>query len=163
MTTKLLKLVAEQDQAEMAARHNGERRAYETRWVIERMKANLPPEHVTLARKLRDIAARAAGIRLASVERVDQGNASEAGLLSRLDAGRILVGYEGAVRSRLDQGGVLCLRSIVEEHTMAETLKACGYRARSWQSVRQLVQLTMMAAADYADECTAQRERWRAL
>lgn len=163
MSTKLLRLVSEQDQAELAARHNKERRAYETRWVIERMKTNLPPEHVVLARKLRDIAAKAAGIRLASAERVDQGNASEAGLLSRLDAGRAMAGYEGAVRARLDAGGVTCLRCIVEENTMAETLAACGYRAKSWQSIRQLVQLTMMAAQDYADECAAQRAAWRAL
>lgn len=163
-TTKLLRLVHVQDQEELAARHNKTgRRAYETRWVIERMAAYMPPEHVSLARTLRDLGAAARGIRLAPAERVDAGNGAEYALLSRLDAGRALAGYRQAVEARMKRPGRICLDCIVEEFTMAQTLKACGYATRSWQSVRQLVQLTMMAAQDYADECTAQQQMWRAL
>lgn len=162
MTTKLLQLVSEQDQAKLAAKHNqSNRRAYETFWVIERMRRYLPAEDVRLARYLRDLGARSRGVRLAPSERVDNSNGVEAALLSRLDATQLLGGYERAVERRL--GSAVCLRCIVGEYTMAQTLTACGYAAKSWQSVRQLVQLTMMAAQDYADECRAQRERWRAL
>lgn len=164
MTTALLKLIHTQDQEEMAARHNqSNRRAYETRWVIERMKNHMPPEHVSLARQLRDLGARSRGIRLSTHERVDCGNGTEAALLSRLDAATLLEGYARSVEGRLMRAGRICLDCIVGEYTMAETLQTCGYAAKSWQSVRRLVQLTMLAASDYSDECAAQRAAWRAM
>jgi len=164
MTTALLRLIHCQDQEEIAARHNqSRRRAYETRWVIERMANHMPPEHVSLARQLRDLGARARGIKLASRERIDCGNGAEYALLSRLDASQALEGYGRAVEGRLMRAGRICLDCIVSEATMAETLQTCGYAAKSWQSVRRLVQLTMMAAQDYADECMAQRTAWRAM
>lgn len=165
MTTKLLRQVAEQDQAELAARHNGtdrEQRTYETRWVIEKMRPYIEPEHYTTAFVIRDLAARSKGLRLITSERVDAGNAAEMAALSRLDAGRKLAGYYGAVTSRV-AGGRRCLDCIAEEYTLAQTITACGYAAGSHRSVRQLVQLTMLAAQDYADACEAELKRWRAM
>lgn len=165
MTTKLLRQVAEQDQAELAARHNGtdrERRTYETRWVIEKMRPYIEPEHYTTAFVIRDLAARSKGLRVITAERVDMGNAAEMAALSRLDAGRKLAGYYGAVQTRV-AGGRRCLDCIAEEFTLAQTITACGYAAGSHRSVRQLVQLTMMAAQDYADECAEALKRWRAM
>lgn len=161
MTTKLLRQVAEQDQAELAARHNQERRFYRSHWIIDRMRDYLAPEHITTAYDVRDLAARSRGIKLAPRERIDAGNGAEIALLSRLDAGRKLAGYHGAVTARL--GASKCLYAIEEEYTLAETVRICGYAAGSHRSIRQLVQLTMMAAQDYADECWAQRQAWRAM
>lgn len=141
----------------------GPRRQYETRWVIEKMRPYLPPEHVTLAYLIRDLCARSRGLRIITSERVDNGNGAEAALLSRLDAGRKLAGYDGAVRARLDAAGGRCLTCVAEEYTLAQTISACGYAAGSHRSVRQLVQLTMLAAQDYQDECQRQIEQWRAL
>lgn len=165
MTTKLLRQVAEQDQAELAARHNGTnkpKREYETRWVIEKMRPYIAPEHYTLAFTIRDLSARSKGLRLMTAERVDIGNTAEIAALSRLDAGRQLAGYRGAVLARVAGGG-RCLDCIAEEYTLAQTITACGYAAGSHRSVRQLVQLTMMAAQDYADECAAELKRWRSM
>lgn len=166
MTTKLLRQVAEQDQAELAARHNGadrERRTYETRWVIEKMRPYIEPHHYTLAFTIRDLAARSKGLRVSIGERVDAGNGAEMAALSRLDAGRKLAGYHGAVEGRVGCGGSRCLYCIEEEYTLAQTIAACGYAAGSHRSVRQLIQITMMGAQDYADECERQERAWRAL
>lgn len=141
----------------------GPKREYETVWVIEKMRKYLPPEHVFLARDIRDINARSRGLRVQTAERVDNGNGSEIAMLSRLDAARALAGYHNAVMARLESGGTLCLFAIQEEFTLAQTIRHCGYAAGSDRSVRQLIQLTMMAAQDYADECAAERARWRAL
>ena len=165
MTTQLLRKIAEQDQAELAARHNGtdrERRTYETRWVIEKMRQYIEPEHYTTAFVIRDLAARSKGLRVSVAERVDVGNAAEAAVLSRLDAGRKLAGYHSAVHARV-AGGSRCLDCIAEEYTLQQTITACGYANGSHRSVRQLVQLTMMAAQDYADACEAELKRWRAM
>ncbi len=165
MTTKTLRQIAEQDQAELAERHNGTaRREYQTDWVIYRMRKYLPPEHIALANRLAGIAAQAEGLAPQDYERVDgAGNGAETGMLSRLDAGRALTGFKGAVHARLGQGGAICVQAIYEERTLAQTIRLCGYAAGSDRSVRQLVQLTMMAAQDYDDECRRQREAWRTL
>ena len=166
MTTALLKRIAEQDQDELAARHNGTdrpKREYETRWVIEKMRPYLEPEQYTTAFEIRDLAARAKGLRIITSERVDMGNAAEIAALSRLDAGRKLAGYHGAVEARVGAGGRRCLRCIEEEYTLQQTITACGYANGSHRSVRNLVQVTMMAAQDYADVCEAEAKRWRAM
>lgn len=137
------------------------RRQYETRWVIEKMRPYIEPEHYTTAFVIRDLAARSKGLRVSVSERVDMGNAAEIAALSRLDAGRTLAGYHGAVQRVA--GGSKCLFCIEEEFTLAQTITACGYAAGSHRSVRQLVQLTMMAAQDYADACEAELKRWRAM
>lgn len=165
MTTALLRKIAEQDQAELAARHNEAtkpKRQYETRWVIEAMRSYIEPEHYTLSFDIRDLAARMKGLRVSVSERVDAGNAAEIAALSRLDAGRKLAGYHGAVAARVARGSQ-CLDCIAEEFTLPQTIAALGYRIGSHRSVRNLVQLTMMAAQDYADVCAAEAKRWRAM
>lgn len=139
-------------------------RERETRWVIESMRKYLPPEHIHIARDIRDLGARAKGLRVNASERVDGlGNGAEIALLSQLDARQRLSGYEGAARARLERGGAQCVHAIAEEYTLAQTIRLCGYAAGSHRSVRQLIQLTMMAAQDYADECAAQLKAWRGL
>jgi hypothetical protein len=144
------------------AERGAPRRQYETRWVIEKMRPYIEPQHYTLAFVIRDLNARRQGLRLMTGERVDIGNTAEIAALSRLEAGRKLAGYRGAVTARVAGGG-RCFDCIADEYTLAQTITACGYAAGSHRSVRQLVQLTMMAAQDYADACAAELGRWRAL
>lgn len=161
--TAATRQIERQEQAEIAAKHNqSNRRQYETRWVIEAMRPYIAPEHYTLAFTIRDLAARSKGLRVAITERVDMGNAAEIAALSRLDAGRKLAGYRGAVAARVARGSP-CLDCIAEEYTLPQTVASLGYRTGSHRSVRQLIQLTMMAAQDYADACAAELARWRAL
>lgn len=157
-------LLEKDRQAQWAERaeQGSPRRQYETRWVIEKMRPYIEPEHYTLAHTIRDLNARMKGLRLMVGERVDIGNTAEIAALSRLDAGRKLAGYRGAVLARVAGGG-RCLDCIAEEYTLAQTITACGYAAGSHRSVRQLVQLTMMAAQDYADACADELKRWRAM
>lgn len=163
MTTKLLRQIHAQDQEEVAARHNGPgTRQYETRWVIEKMRPYIEPHHYTLAFEIRDLAHRSKGLRVSVHERVDAGNAAEIAALSRLDAGRRLAGFHGAVTARVGSGGSKCLHCVEEEYTLQQTMKFCGYATGSHRSVRQLVQITMMAAQDYQDACEAELQRWRA-
>lgn len=144
------------------AEQGGARKQYETRWVIEKMRPYIEPEHYTLAHTIRDLVARSRGLRVGVVERVDMGNAAEIAALSRLDAGRKVAGYRGAVLARVAGGGK-CFDCIADEYTLAQTIRACGYAAGSHRSVRQLVQLTMMAAQDYEDIRHAELKRWRAM
>lgn len=136
-------------------------REYETRWVIEKMAKYLPPEHVALARDLRALAAKAEGRRPGEYERVDGvGNGAEIALEHKLDAMTRLNGYVHAAASVLGEGGRLCMDCIAQELTLAQTLRRCGYAAGSDRSVRQLIQLTMMAAHDYHEMSEEDRERW---
>lgn len=137
-------------------------RERETRWVIEAMRKYLPPEHVRLAYRIRDLGARSRGLKINQRERVDgRGNGAELALIGQLDARRTLAGFEAAARARLDRGGARCVEAIAEECTLAQTIRLCGYATGSHRSVRQLIQLTMLAAQDYADECAAQLDAWR--
>lgn len=157
-------LLEKDRQAQWAERaeQGGSRKQYETRWVIEKMRPYIEPEHYTLAHSIRDLVARSRGLRVGVTERVDMGNAAEIAALSRLDAGRKVAGYRGAVLARVAGGGK-CFDCIADEYTLAQTITACGYAAGSHRSVRQLVQLTMLAAQDYADVCKAEAQRWSRL
>lgn len=157
-------LLEKDRQAQWAERaeQGGSRKQYETRWVIEKMRPYIEPEHYTLAHSIRDLVARSRGLRVGVTERVDMGNAAEIAALSRLDAGRKVAGYRGAVLARVAGGGK-CFDCIADEYTLAQTITACGYAAGSHRSVRQLVQLTMLAAQDYQDVCVAEAKRWSRL
>lgn len=163
MSTKLLTLVREQDQAELAARHNAhvrELRQPGRRWVIETMRKRLPPEHVTLAYNLEALQAQSEGRKPADAERVDgAGNGAETSMIARLDAARAIAGYEQAISRTLRRSGVLCFRAILSGATLGETMTLCGYASGSDVSVRRLIQLTMMAAQDYDDACRNEREQ----
>jgi len=162
MTTKLLTLVREQDQAELAARYNAhvhEFRQPGRRWVIETMRKRLPPEHVSLAYDLEALQAQSEGRKPADAERVDGcGNGAETSMIARLDAARKIAGYEAAIGNRLRRGGVLCFRAIVTSATLGETMSMCGYASGSDVSIRRLIQLTMIAAQEYADACRDEQE-----
>lgn len=166
MSTATLRQIERQDQAELAARHNGEnRRVYRSRWVIDTLANRLPTEHVHLARRIHALQAVSEGRKPQDYDRVDgAGNGTETALLSRIDAASKIAGYEGAVfATPLRRGGVLCLRAIAEGDTFSDTIRRCGYAAGSDRSVRELVQLTMFAAQDYEDRCALELEHWRAM
>lgn len=128
-------------------------------WVIDRLRRALPPDHMALANRIMDLHAQAAGIPPADYERVEGGgNNRESAMLARCDAHRTLNGFDAAVRGRLGANGSRCFWAIAWGQSLAETLRACGYARGSHEMVKRLVQLTMLAAQDYDDECRAQRE-----
>lgn len=141
--------------------HGQRRRQYRSRWVIDTLAKYLPPDHISLARYLAADQATAEGLKPQDYERVDNGrNATEGAAISRLDAARKLAGFEGGIFRVLRRGGVLCFRSIVQGDTLQETIRRCGYAAGSDRSVRELVQLTMIAASDYDELCKDDAQRW---
>jgi len=159
MTTKLLVRLEQQDQDELAARHNGERRRH-SGWVIDRLRNSLPPDHRALANRILDLQAAAEGIAPSGHEPIDGGgNSREVSMHYRCDAQRKLNGYDAAVRKRLGANGSRCFWAIAWGHTWADTMTACGYARGSHAMVKKLVQLTMMAAQDYADECALDGQR----
>lgn len=123
-------------------------------WVIDRMRRALPPDHVHLANRLMDLHAQACGIAPNGYETVDGGrNGREGAMLMRCDAHRALNGFDAAVRTRLGANGSRCFWAIAWGQSLAETIRACDYSRGSHGMVRKLVQLTMLAAQDYDDEC----------
>ena len=164
MTTALLRTIHKQDQQALADRYNGTGlKLYDCEWLIMKLRHRLPLEHVTTAHHLLSLQATVEGARHLS-ERVDvTRNAAALATEARIDAARTLAGYEGAVASRLLTRGVRCLRAIYEGCSMHEARRRMGYRSDASHPIAKLVQLTMLAAQDYRDECTAQLERWRAL
>ena len=139
-------------------------RTKSAQWVIDTLRDRLPPEHVHLARDLQAQQAIAEGRKPADAERIDSlSNGTESALIARLDAQSLLTGYESAVRRVLARPGALCLHAIVQGDSLATTIRRCGYAQGSKRSVRELVQRTMLAAADYRDVCEAELSRWRAL
>lgn len=156
MTTKLLHTIREQDQAELAARYNGETRRRRSDWVIDVMRKKLPPDHVALANRLMDLHAQSEGIAPAGYESVDGGgNNREGAMAHRMDALRALHGFEAAVRARLGANGSRAFWAIAWGSSMAETIRATRYARGSHGMVTKLIQLTMMAAQDYDDLCRA--------
>ena len=147
--------------AEAQWQHGQHRRAYRSRWVIDTLANRLPVEHVHLARRLMADQATAEGYKPQDYQRIDgAGNGMEGALAAKLDAARKLSGFESAVRTALRRGGALCFRGIIEGDSLQETIRRCGYQAGSDRSVRELVQLTMLAASDYDEMCREDAERW---
>jgi hypothetical protein len=156
MSTKLLHQIREQDQAELAARYNGENRRRRSDWVIDVMRTKLPPDQIALANRIMDLQAKAEGIAPTGYESVDGiGNNREGAMAHRVDAQRALNGFDAAVRSRLGANGSRAFWAIAWGHSLAETIRATGYERGSHGMVTKLVQLTMMALQDYDDLCRA--------
>ena len=159
MSTKLLRQIQAQDQEELAARYNGETRRRRSEWVIDRLRTQLPPDHIALANRLMDLQATAEGIATMRGETIDGGgNGREIAMHHRCDAQQALNGFDAAIRSRLGSNGSRCLWAIVWGHSLAETITACSYATGSHGMVKRLVQLTMLAAQEYDDANAAQRQ-----
>lgn len=127
-------------------------------WVIDRLRRALPPDHTALANRIMDLHSQAAGIPPTGYERVQGGrNNRESAMLMRCDAHRALNGFDAAVRTRLGANGSRCFWAIAWGQSLAETIRACGYATGSHSMVRRLVQLTMLAAQDYDDDCRSER------
>lgn len=162
MTTKLLQQVREQDQAALAEKHNGtDRKVYRSDWVIVRMRTALPPHHIALANRLMDLNATAQGLSVIGHERIDGRNGPEGALAARIDAQWALTGYEARIGSTLRERGRRCFWSICEGRSTAEALRACGYAPGSDRALREMVQLVLINAQDYDDECRAGRQQGR--
>lgn len=164
MSTALLRQIHKQDQQELADRYNGESlKLYDCEWLIMKLRHRLAPEHVATAHHLLGLQAIVEGARQISERVDDTRNGAALATDARIDAARTLAGYEGAVASRLLTRGVRCLRAIYEGCSMHEARRRMGYRSDASHPIAKLVQLTMLTAQDYRDECTAQLERWRAM
>lgn len=162
-TTALLREISTQDQAELAARYNGEhRRQFKSRWLVDTLTNRLPPEHVQLGRFLLGQQAIAEGRRPRDYDRVDTGaNGMEGALLARLEATRLLTGYERAAFATLRRRGSLCFRAVIEGDSLSEMMTRCGFRRGFDRPACELVQLTMMAAHDYDEVRRKELETWR--
>ena len=123
-------------------------------WVVDTYRTALPPDHRALANRLMDLQATAEGVAPSGREPIDGGgNSREVSMHYRCDAQRALNGFDAAVRARLGANGSRCFWAITWGHTWVETVAACGYSRNSHGMVKKLVQLTLMAAQDYDDEC----------
>lgn len=165
MTTALLRQIHRQDQVELAERHNGTRlKLYDCEWLIMKLRHRLPPEHVATAHHLLSLQATVEGARHMS-ERIDgTRNGAAMAVDARIDAARTLAGYEGALlSSALKARGVRCLRAIYEGCSIHEARRRFGWKSDASHPIAKLVQLTMLTAQEYRDECTKQLERWRAM
>lgn len=153
MTTALLRKIQEQDQDELAQRHNGERvRQYRSSWLIDTLHDRLPPDHRSLARWLLGQQAIAEGRKPQDLNRVDRSsNPAEAQMAGRLDAMRTLTGFERAVYVPLGRQGALCLRAIAWGDSFAEMMRACSFGRGANRKAVELVQVTLMTAQDHDD------------
>lgn len=140
------------------------KRQHKSRWLIDTLTNRLPPEHVSLARFLLGQQAVAEGRRPSDYNRVDSGrNGTEGALLARLDATKLLTGYERAAFGPLRRRGALCFRAIVEGDSLSEMMVRCSFRRGFDRSATELVQLTMHAAQDYDDQRQRELEAWRTM
>lgn len=139
-------------------KEQGATRRRRSEWVIDRLRAYVPPDHLHLANRLMDLQAAAEGVAPSGRETVDGGgNGREVAMHHRCEAQRSLNGFDAAVRSRLGANGSRCFWAIVWGNSLAETMRHCGYASGSHAMVRKLVQLVLMAAQEYDDTC--QRDR----
>lgn len=139
-------------------KEQGATRRRRSEWVVDRLRAYMPTDHWHLANRLMDMQATAEGVAPSGRETVDGGgNGREVAMHHRCEAQRALNGYEAAVRSRLGANGARCFWAVVWGNSLAETIRHCGYARGSHSMVRELVQLTMMAAQDYDDRIRADK------
>lgn len=158
MTTKLLEQIRADDQAELAAKHNGEgKRVYRSQWAIDAVNKRIPPEHYRLAQFVSDMQAFIEGVGSAPCERVDCGNRVEARQLSKIDAQRKLFAYEQAVLTRWDGQAVLCLRGIAQGDSMRQMIRRVKLGAHDKELCVELIQATLMVLQQYRDDCAADR------
>lgn len=131
-------------------------RIYRANWVVDTMARYLPDDQVALAKRLAATYQRihSAGGGGMIVERV-QGGDSVAAQHSRTHRlAKIIKAFAGfeAASLRVGRDGHGCLRGICLGDTQAELCRRVRYPESSRRSIRKLVQVTLIALADHADE-----------
>jgi len=171
MTTKLLRQVAEQDQAELAARYNGDNKRQPRRiWAVEALKPELEQrEYEAAQRAVRECILFFPGAK-ANYDRVDMAW-SDAGLAKQMDAGHALFGLRQGVSKRCK---VTCGPNMVEWIVQLYTLQDMAAELRFWRNmgasrdpipdtrpVRRIVQHVLIGMADYYADCERGVDSWR--
>lgn len=175
MTTKLLRQVAEQDQAELAARYNGEDRKQRPHkiWAAKALKSEMTePEWAAACRAVRECAPAFDGMQAAfDRDRVD-GGGSDYGLAARVTAVRRLEGLRQAAFTRTGASRApACVEWVVQMWTLEDIARALNVWRKmgrrdpipDLRPVRPFVRLTLMGMADYYAVCGDELDRWRAL
>lgn len=169
MTTKLLRQVQEQDQAELAQRHNGEARQPRRRWAVEALKPELQEAEYEAARRaVRECILYFSGAR-ANLDRVDMAW-SDAGLAKQIDAGHALYGLRQGVAKRCK---AICAPNVAEWLVQLYTLQDLAASLHFWRlmgrrdpipdtrPVKRIVQHVLIGMADYYVDCDRGIENWR--
>lgn len=170
MSTKLLRQIHAQDQAALAAEHNGETRQPRRVWAVEALKPELTEqEYAAGQRAVRECILFFPGAK-ANLDRVDMAW-SDAGLAKQMDAGHALYGLRQGVTKRCDiRPAANCVEWLVQLWTLQDIAAAMGY----WRSmgakrdpipdvraIKPTVRLVLLAMAGYYDDCDAGRDNWR--
>ena len=171
MTTKLLRQIHEQDQAELAARYNGDTFRQPRRvWAVEALKPELTEQEYEAARRaVRECILFFPGAK-ASMDRVDMGW-SDAGLAKQMDAGHALYGLRQGVAQRCS--GVRRAADAAEWIVQLWTLQDMAIALGCWRRmgaresipdtrpVRPFARLVLLAMAGYYADCDQGAESWR--
>lgn len=170
MSTKLLRQIQDQDQAELAARHNDETRRQPRRvWAAEALKPELTESEYAAARRaVRECILWFPGAK-ANMDRVDMAW-SDGALAKQMDAGRALYGLRQAVARRCDMRPAANVAEwLVQLWTLQEIAQGLGY----WRSmgkrepipdtraVKPTVRLVLIGMANYYDDCDRGADSWR--
>lgn len=129
-------------------------RLYTPVWVVSRMERYLPPDQVSLAKRLHTIALwLEGGASPATLDRVDSSPHAHLTMTERRTAKvRELEGYERAAQTRVGHDGKLCYRGIIGGDGQAELARRVRYPESSTRALRKLVQITLAALGAYRDE-----------
>lgn len=172
MTTKLLKMVHDQDQQALADRYNGEDRRQPRRvWCVEALKPELTEQEYDAAKRaVRECILYFPGAK-ANMDRVDMAW-SDAGMARQMDAGHALYGLLQGVTKRCERIGkaAQCAEWIVQLYTLQDIASAMGHWRRMGpsrdqipdvRSARPFVRLVLIGMASYYADCDAGAESWR--
>ena len=171
MSTKLLHQVREQDQAELAEKHNGESKRQPRRiWAVEALKPELAEdEYAAAQRAVRECILFFPGAK-ANLDRVDMAW-SDAGLAKQVDAGHALYGLRQGVSKRCS---ITCAPNVVEWlvqlYTLQDVAGALGF-LRSMGAGREsipdtrpakrIVKYVLIGMAEYYADCDRGVDSWR--
>lgn len=173
MSTKLLRQVHEQDQAELAERYNGtDKRQPRRVWCAEALKPELTePEWLAAQRAVRECILFFPGAK-ANYDRVDM-VWSDAGLAKQMDAGHALYGLRQAVTKRCSfTQAPNVVEWIVQLHTLQDIASALNQWRRMGQArdpipdvraAKPTVRLVLLGMAGYYDDCDRGVDGWRVI
>ena len=172
MSTKLLQQVREQDQAELAARYNGDDKRQPRRiWAAEAMKPELTEEEYAAAqRAVRECILFFPGAK-ANYDRVDMAW-SDAGMAKQMDAGHSLYGLRQGVTKRCKITAAPNVAEwIVQLHTLQDIASAMSFFRSMGASrdpipdirpAKRIVHHVLIGMAEYYADCDAGVASWRA-
>jgi hypothetical protein len=171
MTTKLLRQVQEQDQQELADRHNGTDFKQPRRiWCAEALKPELTEaEFAAAQRAVRECILSFPGAK-ANYDRVDAAW-SDSGLANQTDAAHALNGLRQGVSKRCAiKEGPNIAEWIVQLHTLQDIATALGQFRRMGpgrepipdvRAAKPTVRLVLLGMAGYYEDCDRGVRDWR--